>query len=57
MGLCAVDYSRIKLIAIEELNNLPKDSRENRLSFFQFARHGRALTGASPEYARIVGSI
>ena len=24
---------------------------------FQFARHGRALTGASPEHAQIVGSV
>ena len=26
-------------------------------SFFVFARHGRALTGASPEHAQIVGSV
>jgi len=26
-------------------------------SFFWFARHGRALTGESPEYAQIVGSV
>ena len=25
--------------------------------FFAFARHGRALTGASPEHAQIVGSV
>ena len=25
--------------------------------FFEFARHGRALMGASPEYAQIVGSV
>ena len=25
--------------------------------FFEFARHGRALTGASPEHAQIVGSV
>ena len=25
--------------------------------FFVFARHGRALTGASPEYAQIAGSV
>ena len=25
--------------------------------FFQFARHGRALTGVSPEHAQIVGSV
>ena len=24
---------------------------------FLFARHGRALTGASPEHAQIVGSV
>ena len=27
------------------------------LVFFVFARHGRALTGASPEHAQIVGSV
>ena len=27
------------------------------LSIFKFARHGRALTGASPEHAQIVGSV
>lgn len=27
------------------------------LGFFVFARHGRTLTGASPEYAQIVGSV
>ncbi len=26
-------------------------------SFFRFARHGRALTGESPEHAQIVGSV
>ena len=26
-------------------------------SFFEFARHGRALTGVSPEHAQIVGSV
>ena len=25
--------------------------------FFGFARHGRALTGVSPEHAQIVGSV
>ena len=25
--------------------------------FFWFARHGRALTGVSPEHAQIVGSV
>ena len=25
--------------------------------FFEFARHGRALTGVSPEHAQIVGSV
>lgn len=25
--------------------------------FFRFARHGRGLTGESPEYAQIVGSV
>ena len=25
--------------------------------FFVFVRHGRALTGASPEHAQIVGSV
>ena len=27
------------------------------LTFLQFARHGRALTGESPEHAQIVGSV
>jgi hypothetical protein len=27
------------------------------MSLFMFARHGRALTGESPEHARIVGSV
>ena len=26
-------------------------------TFFEFARHGRALTGVSPEHAQIVGSV
>ena len=26
-------------------------------TFFRFARHGHALTGASPEHAQIVGSV
>ena len=25
--------------------------------FFQFARHGRALMGASPEHAQVVGNV
>ena len=28
-----------------------------RFVFFWFARHGRALTGESPEHAQIVGSV
>ena len=27
------------------------------LPLFKFARHGRALMGASPEHAQIVGSV
>jgi len=30
---------------------------ENCSDFSQFARHGRALTGVSPEHAQIVGSV
>lgn len=26
-------------------------------AFFVFARHGRALAGASPEHARVVGNV
>ena len=26
-------------------------------SLFVFARHGRALAGASPEHARVVGNV
>ena len=37
------------------IHKLPKT---NLVSvFFTFARHGRALTGASPEHAQIVGSV
>ena len=25
--------------------------------FFEFARHGRVLTGESPEHARVVGNV
>jgi len=28
-----------------------------KLTVFLFARHGRALTGESPEHAQIVGSV
>ena len=28
-----------------------------RMPFFWFARHGRALTGASPEHAQVVGNV
>ena len=32
--------------------------RNEKISvFFEFARHGRALTGVSPEHAQIVGSV
>ena len=27
------------------------------IGLFMFARHGRALTGESPEHAQIVGSV
>ena len=27
------------------------------MAFFMFARHGRTLTGESPEHAQIVGSV
>ena len=41
--------------------NLYFDDREIAecmcIPFFLFARHGRALTGASPEHAQIVGSV
>ena len=36
---------------------LIRHSPVNRWVFFVFARHGRALTGASPEHAQIVGSV
>ena len=29
----------------------------DRTAFFQFARHGRALMGASPEHAQVVGNV
>lgn len=28
-----------------------------RMAVFVFARHGRALAGASPEHARVVGNV
>ena len=34
-----------------------KDVRDMPDVFFMFARHGRALTGVSPEHAQIVGSV
>ena len=34
-----------------------KDGVRRTPSFFKFARHGRALMGASPEHAQIVGSV
>ena len=30
---------------------------ENIIFFSLFARHGRALTGASPEHAQVVGNV
>ena len=33
-----------------------KDHVKSRILFL-FARHGRALTGESPEHAQIVGSV
>ena len=38
--------------------NLGTDKRPEKFRpFVMFARHGRALTGASPEHAQIVGSV
>ena len=34
-----------------------KTKRSHYGFFFMFARHGRALTGASPEHAQVVGSV
>lgn len=34
-----------------------KKDTKNRILFFMFARHGRALMGESPEHAQIVGSV
>jgi len=36
---------------------MKKVSHKHVTDFFQFARHGRALTGVSPEHAQIVGSV
>ena len=38
-------------------NKKYEKSRLKKTCFFQFARHGRALTGVSPEHAQIVGSV
>ena len=40
-----------------QISNVKKKTSELSLVFFRFARHGRALTGESPEHAQIVGSV
>ena len=37
--------------------NLREAFRETGASFSLFARHGRALTGVSPEHAQVVGNV
>ena len=32
-------------------------TRKDSTRFVEFARHGRALTGVSPEHARVVGNV
>ena len=39
------------------IKSMKKVSHMFVADFFQFARHGRALTGVSPEHAQIVGSV
>ena len=50
------DITKIKAEAIVNTAN-PAVKVASEVTFFMFARHGRALAGASPEHARIVGSV
>lgn len=34
-----------------------KEAACHKAASFQFARHGRALTGESPEHAQVVGNV
>ena len=39
---------------------IPSNEQEQKAllrSLFKFARHGRALTGESPEHAQVVGNV
>ena len=42
---------------LAESDSMTKRAFPGGRPFFMFARHGRALTGASPEHAQIVGSV
>ncbi len=42
---------------LSELLHIQFEKERKICSFFWFARHGRALTGESPEHAQIVGSV
>ena len=41
----------------QNLKSSPKCEESVKALLFLFARHGRALTGVSPEHAQIVGSV
>ena len=46
------------MLFLQQNNQVQKGSPTDKAwDFFQFARHGRALTGVSPEHAQIVGSV
>ena len=40
-----------------EIRGCCEKSSRDKSPFFRFARHGRALTGASPEHAQVVGNV
>ena len=54
LGITLADTSSIPIGSIEIKR---MDEVERRLRFFMFARHGRALTGVSPEHAQVVGNV
>ena len=54
------DYGYIKEKLISSIHKgitIAEIKGRDKSPFFRFARHGRALTGVSPEHAQIVGSV
>ena len=50
-------YNTNKFLSVYSLVKVAAWQSSNIGCFFWFARHGRALTGVSPEHAQIVGSV